>query len=101
VQAQEAKGFFPRLKGLMFKKSISNNEALIFYKTPSIHTFFMKFPIDVIFLNHQKKVIRIVKNVIPNRIVYCKGAWYTIECKGENISVNYVNLGDTLSFQYE
>ena len=39
-----ADNFFRRLKGLMFRKSINKEEALVFYHTPSIHTFYMNFP---------------------------------------------------------
>ena len=47
IQLTECTTFFSRLKGFMFERNI--NKALLFNKCNSIHTFFMKEAIDVIF----------------------------------------------------
>ena len=81
-KARKATTLFQRFLGLMFRKGISEEEALIFYHAPSIHTFFMRFPIDVIFLDRNMRVIRICRELKPARMVFCKGASCTIECSG-------------------
>jgi len=43
-KARVADNFLLRFKGLMFRESIDQEEALIFYHTPSIHTFLCVFP---------------------------------------------------------
>ncbi len=56
-----AKNIFSQMLGLMMHKSIPEDFALIFiFKKPGtfgIHMMFMRFPIDVIFLNEEKKII--------------------------------------------
>lgn len=51
--------FFPRLLGLMNKRSIAPSEGLLLYRCPQIHCLFMKFPIDVIYLSDDMKVLGI------------------------------------------
>ncbi len=54
-----------RLIGLLGKKSLAPNEALIIKPCNSIHMFFMKFPIDVIFLDGENHAVGIVENIKP------------------------------------
>jgi uncharacterized membrane protein (UPF0127 family) len=62
-----AQSFFSRLKGLMWKKSMPAGGLLI-VPCSGIHTFFMKFPIDVVFINKDDKVAKIVDNLAPWKI---------------------------------
>jgi hypothetical protein len=57
-----------RMKGLLGKSTMLTGEALWIKPCISIHTFFMKFPIDVIFLNKKNQVIATISNLQPNRI---------------------------------
>ncbi len=68
--------FKDRLLGLMFKDKIT---PLCFPKCHSIHTFFMKRPIDVIMTNKDNKVIAIYKNTSKNKIIINKKAYYVYE----------------------
>ena len=83
--------FKDRFLGLMFKHEISN---LCFPKCKSIHTFFMFENIDVIFTDKNKKVIKIYKNVKPNRIIIDKNAYYVYELKKDTYKIK---LGDIIS----
>lgn len=64
-----ADNFFTRSVGLISSKSMADNEALIIKPCCSVHTFFMKFNIDVIFVDKNYKVIEIFKDVAPNKIL--------------------------------
>ena len=64
----EADSLFKRMKGLIGKTEMKAGEALLIKPCMSIHTFGMRFPIDVIFLNKKNEVITIIKNLKPNRI---------------------------------
>lgn len=66
----ECKSFYKRFKGFMGKKDI--NEALLFDRCNSIHTFFMKENIDVIMCDNDNKVLYYYKNLGKNRIVLPK-----------------------------
>ena len=66
-----AHGFFLRMKGLMGKTDFPSSSA--FWITPckgGIHTFFMRFPIDVIFVSRSLCITRVFKNIRPWKIVY-------------------------------
>ena len=95
-KAKMADSFFLRLLGLMFRKSIGKNEALIFKSAPSIHTFFMRFPIDIVFLDKNMKVIRICENLSPWRAVFCFGSAFTVELPPHRVLERPLNIGDIL-----
>lgn len=97
--AKVASGFFSRLVGLMFRRGIKKEEAFVFYRAGSIHTFFMLFPIDLIFLDRQMKVKRLVNNLVPWRTVFCKNAYVTIELVAGKISQSGTVLGDRLEIK--
>ena len=76
MELKYAKKFKDRLIGLMLKKNI--NYCLCFPKCNSIHTFFMKENIIVVFTDKNKNIL---KNVTcpKNRILFCKKAYFTYE----------------------
>jgi len=63
-----ADSLLKRMKGLLGKKEMLNGEALWIKPCISVHTFFMKFPIEVVFLNKRNQVIATIRNLQPNRI---------------------------------
>ena len=67
-----------RLIGFMGKKNI--DKVICFPRCNSIHTFFMKCPIGVIFLDKHKNVLKVINHLKKNRICTCKSARYVIEC---------------------
>ena len=81
-----AKSFFKKLMGLMFKKEIKEN--LIFIHCSSIHTFFMKRNIDVLFFDKNKNLLEIHKDVKNNKILVCKNAYYTVEILSNKINLD-------------
>lgn len=62
--------FIQRLKGFMFQKNINN--ALLFKKCNSVHTFFMKTNIDIIMCNNNNEILFFYKDVKPNKIILPK-----------------------------
>ena len=63
-----ANSFYKRFKGLMFEKKMDGYDALIIKPCKSVHTFFMKYSIDVIFLSKELKIVKIKRNLRPWRI---------------------------------
>lgn len=74
-----ARSFYSRLMGLMFRRSMDEDEALVFYKASSIHMFFMFMAIDVVFLDKEMKVMRVVSKLKPWLMANCFGSYCTIE----------------------
>ncbi|MDD5119827.1 MAG: DUF192 domain-containing protein [Candidatus Omnitrophica bacterium] len=57
-----------RIKGLLGKKVFLPDQAIILDPCNSVHTFFMHFAIDVIFVDRNYKVVKILPKLSPNRI---------------------------------
>lgn len=63
-----ADSFMNRFLGYMFRKK-PHHEAILFKPCNSIHTFFMRFPIDALFVNEDYKVIKKVEAMQPGKVV--------------------------------
>jgi len=65
-----------RMKGLLGKERLDAGKGLLIRPCKGIHTLFMKFPIDVVFLDKDNRIIAIIKDLPPNRLttVYRKAA---------------------------
>ncbi len=91
-----AETFFTRLKGLLGRKSLDENEGLYITKCPQVHTFFMKFPIDVIFIDERGKVLKVIENLKVWRFSpYVFRAKNVIEFSSGFIG-NKISIGDIL-----
>ncbi len=87
--------FFSRLKGFIGKKHINN--ALLFKRCNSIHTFFMKTNIDVIMCDKNYKILYYYNNLGKNKVILPKkNVSITIE-----LPVNYfdISLNDYLTIK--
>ena len=95
-----ADSFFPRLKGLMFKKKMPLDSALLLSPSNQIHTFFMKFPIDVIYLSKDNEIIKIEPSVMPGKVLKTvKGSRSVLElCSGIAQELS-LEIGQVLTFE--
>jgi len=60
--------FWKRIKGLLGRKSLKAGEALVIRPCNSVHTFFMRFPIDVLFVDKDNRIIKTVADLEPFRM---------------------------------
>ena len=95
-RAKIAESFLSRLLGLMFKKNISVEEGMIFYYTSSIHTCFMRFPIEVVFLNRDMEAIKVYHKLKPFRLAGTLKCYCIIEMLSCKIHEKAVDVGDVL-----
>ena len=63
-----AKSSFTRIKGLLGRRNFACGQALILDPCNFIHTFFMHFPIDALFVDKNYKVLGTLDNIKPNRL---------------------------------
>ena len=68
VDAEVAETFAERLRGLIGRDGLAPGEGLLITRCNCIHTFFMRFPIDVAFLDRRGAVVKTVRNVRPWRL---------------------------------
>lgn len=57
-----------RLKGLIGREHLTKGEGLLLRPCKGVHTFLMNFPIDVVFLDRQNRIIETVQDLKPRRI---------------------------------
>jgi uncharacterized membrane protein (UPF0127 family) len=74
-----AKDFRTRLRGLAFRDREEAGPGLLFPRCSSVHTFGMRFELDVFFLDEAGRVIDVRRRVPPRRIVWCRGASAVLE----------------------
>ncbi|HBJ59051.1 MAG TPA: DUF192 domain-containing protein [Verrucomicrobia bacterium] len=65
VKARIACTFFERARGLIGTRGLPQGEGLLIPRCNAVHTFFMRYPIDVTFLDQAGEIIKVVRNVRP------------------------------------
>src|SRR4051794_27076024 len=75
----EANTLASRLLGLAFLGSLPSGHALLIPDCRSVHTFGMRFPIDVAFLDERGRAVRVESGVARRRVLVCRGAFAVIE----------------------
>jgi uncharacterized protein len=73
-----ARKFRTRLLGLAFVREPPAH-ALLFPDCRSVHTFGMRFPLDIAFLDERGRPVRVERNVRPGRVLFCRGASAVLE----------------------
>jgi uncharacterized protein len=68
-----------RTRGLTWRKSIPPGEALQISRCRSIHTFGMRFSLDLLWLDSQGRAIRVDYDVQPLRLRFCRQAHSVVE----------------------
>ncbi len=72
--------FFSRFCGLMGRKSLPGGNGLMLAPCSSVHMCFMRFSIDVIYLDRNLRIMKIVRNLWPwIGLSMCFGAWGVVE----------------------
>ena len=78
----EARTFGARLLGLarVPAAELPERHALLLRPCSSIHTFGMRFPIDVVFANPDGRALRVIRDVPPRRLLRCPAGSTALEC---------------------
>ncbi len=84
----------PRMKGLLGKRELVAGEGLLIQPAPSIHTFFMRFPIDVVFLAKNGEVMKVAANVGAWRMRSCRRAVAVLELPAGEAARRRITVGD-------
>ena len=80
LEIKIADSFFTRLAGLMFQKRLPQATGLLLAPCNSVHMCFMRFAIDVVYLDKDYKILKIVTDLKPwIGLSMCCKAWSTLE----------------------
>lgn len=92
-----AGNFWARLRGLLFGPPLAAGEGLLLTPCNSVHTFGMAYPIDLIFIDSDGKVVALLANTLPGRAIRpIREARQTIELPPGTISATGTRTGDRL-----
>jgi len=64
-KVESAETFLTRLKGLLGRASLEQGSGIVIDPCNSVHCFFMRFPIDVAFVDKDNKVLNVISNMKP------------------------------------
>lgn len=76
---RRADTFLARLAGLLIGPPPAPGEALLITPCAAVHTAFMRYPIDVVFLDRAGVIRKTVAHLSPWRIAFCRGAHQVLE----------------------
>lgn len=99
-KANEAANFLARGRGLMFSPPLPEGGGLVIEPCNSIHMFFMRYPLDVVFTDGEGRVLFVYRGIKPwrmGRIV--KGAKRAIELPEGTVERTRTEVGDMLSLR--
>jgi hypothetical protein len=74
-----AESALARCRGLLGRSGLPSGEGMLLRPASSIHTAFMRFPIDAVFLDRADRVLRVASDLKPWRMAGCRGARATLE----------------------
>lgn len=108
ITAELAVTLEERARGLMFRESIASDQGMLFvFEEPDLHGFWMKntlIPLDIIWLDSDKRIVHIERNVPPCVAepcpTYAPGipAGYVLELKAGSAEARGLKLYDRLEF---
>jgi uncharacterized membrane protein (UPF0127 family) len=88
-----------RRTGLLKHKGLAAGGGLWIIPSEGVHTFGMKFPIDVIFVSRKKKVLKVRPNMVRGRIAFSLRAHSVLELPVGVIEDTGTAAGDELEFE--
>jgi uncharacterized protein len=86
-----------RLRGLLGRSGLSSGEGLLLRPAGSVHTAFMQFTIDVVFLDRNLRVLKVVPELVPWRTAGCRGARAVLELPAGEASRRGLREGVSLT----
>ena len=86
-----------RKRGLLGRDGLPESHALIIAPSNMVHTFFMRFPIDILFVSRAGLVVKAAADVPARRIVGAWGGLAVVEMRAGSLAGSGTRTGDTLS----
>lgn len=91
-----ADGMFVRMKGLLGRAELPREQGILLRPASSIHTWFMRFPIDAVFLDRELRVTRVAAELPPWRLAARRGSRSVLELAAGEAARRGVREGERL-----
>lgn len=79
LQIDVADNFWLRLRGLLGRPALGPGQALLIRPCSFVHTFGMRYPIDIVFLSRAGEILQVTEALPPGRIARCRKAHIVLE----------------------
>ncbi|MEX1308046.1 MAG: DUF192 domain-containing protein [Eubacteriales bacterium] len=98
-RVRKAVSFYKRFKGLMWEKQLEMDEGLWIARCNQVHMFNMRFPLDIIYLDKQFRVVKI-ETLRPRQVgKLVRGARSVLEVTAGSATANGIVPGDYLELK--
>ena len=87
---------FTRMRGLLGRAGLDQGSGMLFRGESSIHSAFMRFQFDAVFMDRELRVVKLCENIKPWRALGAKGSANILELAGGEISRLGIAVGDQL-----
>jgi len=85
-----------RMRGLLGRRGLESGEGLLLRPTGSVHTFFMRFPIDVVFLSRDGEVLKVARALPARRTAGARRAKAALELAADEAERREIRVGTRL-----
>jgi hypothetical protein len=87
---------WPRMRGLLGRRGLESGEGLLLKPAGSVHTFFMRFPIDVVFLSREGDVLKVARALPAWRLAGARRAKAALELGADEADRRGISVGTRL-----
>jgi uncharacterized membrane protein (UPF0127 family) len=94
-----AQSSWERMKGLLGRKELSPGRGMVIRGCYSVHTFFMKFPLDLVFTDRSLRVLKTRRGVRPFRMAFSLWADTVIELGPGSFERSPIRVGEILELR--
>lgn len=99
TRVRKTETLLERTKGLLGSRSLMQGEGLLISPCNSIHTFFMRFPIDVVFLSNKNMITKIIRTMKPFRFGIALNSTAVLELMAGQADRSGIQPGDYLRWE--
>jgi uncharacterized membrane protein (UPF0127 family) len=92
-----AETWFTRLRGLLGRNGLAEGEGLLLRPASSIHTAFMRFTIDAVFVDRENRIVKVAAELRPWRMAACRGSRAVLELPAGEAARRGMRPGVTLT----
>jgi uncharacterized protein len=96
ARCEVAESLFSRMRGLLGRSELPAGHGMLINPAPSVMTYFMRFPIDVVFLDRDWRVVKVVHRLRPWRVAGARHAIAALELPAGTAEACSLQVGDVL-----
>ena len=96
ARCEVPKSSFARMRGLLGRDGLEPGTGMLIDAAPSVHMFFMRFPIDVVFLDRDRTVVGVRHRLAPWRVAGARHAVAALELPAGAAAEAGIQEGDVL-----